>query len=231
MSAWKKRVLETDRLAETNPAFAEEELRLSQTTKIIAALMPVFEASRAFSGKLTFEIQFGQIVSAFSNGGGHNVIDLQEWSRRFHPQLGMLPDVASFTNILTTNGADADRILEMKSPSPRTGALTVWSKDEPIPSDVSYEFRCQSQENEDFSLVVNQNGSHEIRRPSTTVGMVNLHFPGQIWDACAVVAGVMNHRFPEPGGFCGFFSVQSTLWVISKPSLAPETAYGTDMFL
>lgn len=200
MSARKRRVLQTGRLAETDPATAEEDLRRSQTTKLIESLTPLFEAGRAFSGKLTFEIQFGQVVSAFSNAGGHNnVIDDQEWNRRFHPQLGMLPDVASFTNILTTNGADADRILEMKSSSPGRGSITVWSKTEPIPRYVSYEFQCQTQDNEEFWLVVHQNGVREIRPPSTTVGMVNLHFPGQIWDACAVVAGAMNHRFSEPG--------------------------------
>lgn len=200
MSARKRRALQSGLPAGIDPAFAEEELKMLQTTKIIESLMPVFEAGRAFSGKLTFEIQFGQVVSTFSNGGGHhNFIDLQEWNRRFHPELGMLPDVASFTNILTTNGADADRILEMKCPSPGTSPLTVWSKNEPVPRDVSYEFECQSQDSEQFWLVVNQNGAHQIRRPSTVVGLVNLHFPGQIWDACAVVAGVMNHRFAEPG--------------------------------
>jgi hypothetical protein len=200
MSARKRQVLQTGHPAETDPATAEEDRRQLQTTKLIESLTPLFEAGRAFSGKLTFEIQFGQVVSAFSNAGGHNnVIDVQEWYRRFHPQLGMLPDVASFTNILTTNGADADRILEMKSPSPGRGSTTVWSRTETIPRYVSYEFQCQTQDNEEFWLVVHQNGVHEIRPPSTTVGMVNLHFPGQIWDACAVVAGVMNHRFVEPG--------------------------------
>jgi hypothetical protein len=198
MSARKRQALKkSGPVVGTDPAAAEDELRWSQTTKLIESLEPLFEAGRAFSGKLRFEVQFGQVLSAFSSQGGqYQFIDLQEWHRRFHPQLGMLPEVASFTNVLTTNGADADRILEMKSPSP--GSVTVWSRNEPIPREVSYEFQCQTKNNEQFWLVVNQNGTFEIRPTPTTVGMVNLHFPGQTWDACAVVAGVMGHRFAEP---------------------------------
>jgi hypothetical protein len=198
MSARKRQALKkSGPMAESDPGAAEDELKQSQTTKLIESLKPIFEAGRAFSGKLRFEVQFGQVISAFSSQGSQcQFIDLQEWHRRFHPQLGILPEVASFTNVLTTNGADADRILEMKSPSP--GSVTVWSRNEPIPREVSYEFQCQTKDNEQFWLVVNQNGTYELRPTPTTVGMINLHFPGQIWDACAVVAGVMNHRFAEP---------------------------------
>jgi hypothetical protein len=198
VSARKRQALKKSGLmAETDPAAAEDELRRSQTTKLVDSLTPLFEAGRAFSGKLRFEVQFGQVISFFpGKGGQYQFVDLQEWHRRFHPQLGMLPEVASFTNVLTTNGADADRILDMKSPSP--GSVTVWSRSEPILREVSYEFQCQTKDNEEFWLAVSQKGTFEIRRSPTTVGMVNLHFPGQIWDACAVVAGVMNHRFADP---------------------------------
>ena len=197
MSAMKKQVLKKAGLmAETDPAAAEDELRRAQTIKLTDSLKPLFQAARAFSGNLRFEIQFGQVISAFpSKGGQYQVIDLQEWYKRFHPQLGMLPEVASFTNILTTNGADADRILDMKSPGP--GPVTVWSRSDPIPRGVTYEFQCQTKDNEEFWLVVNQNGTFDIQRSPTAVGMVNLHYPGQVWDACGVVSGVMEHHFSE----------------------------------
>ena len=197
MSARKKQVLKKAGLmAETDPAAAEDELRRVQTIKLTDSLKPLFEAGRAFSGKLRFEIQLGQVISAFpSTGGQYQFIDLHEWHKRFHPQLGMLPEVASFTNILTTNGADADRILDMKSPSP--GPVIVWSRSDPIPREVTYEFQCQTKDNEEFWLVVNQNGTFDIQRSPTTVGMVNLHYPGQVWDACGIVSGFMEHHFSE----------------------------------
>lgn len=197
MSARKRQALKKSGLmAETDPAAAEDELRRSQATNLIDSLTPLFEAGRAFSGKLRFEVQFGQVISSFpSNGGQYQFIDLQEWHRRFHPRLGIRPEVASFTNVLTTNGADADRILDMKSPNP--GSITVWSRTEPIEREVTYEFQCQTMDNEEFWLAVSQNGRFEIRPSSATVGMANLHFPGQIWDACAIFGGVMNHQFSD----------------------------------
>jgi hypothetical protein len=197
MSARKRQALKKSGLmTETDPAAAEDELRRSQATNLIDSLTPLFEAGRAFSGKLSFEVQFGQVISAFpSNGGQYQFIDLQEWHQRFHPRLGIRPEVASFTNVLTTNGADADRILDMKSPSP--GSVTVWSRTEPIAREVTYEFQCQTMDNGEFWIAVNQNGRFEIRPSSATVGMVNLHFPGQIWDACAIFGGVMNHQFSD----------------------------------
>jgi hypothetical protein len=197
MSARKRQALKKSGLmAETDRTAAEDELRRSQAINLIDSLTPLFEAGRAFSGKLRLEVQFGQVISSFpSNGGQYQFIDLQEWHRRFHPRLGMRPEVASFTNILTTNGADADRILDMKSPSP--GSITVWSRTEPVEREVTYEFQCQTMDNEEFWLVVSQNGRFEIRPSSATVGMANLHFPGQIWDACAIFGGVMNHQFSD----------------------------------
>ena len=79
MSARKRQALKSLVSCGDRPAAAKDELRRLQATNLIDSLTPLFEAGRAFSGKLRFEVQFGQVISSFpSNGGQYQFIDLQE---------------------------------------------------------------------------------------------------------------------------------------------------------
>lgn len=198
MSATKRRALKQGgAIAENNPVAAEDGLRTVQSKKLMQSLSPLFGAGRAFSGKLSFGIQFGQVLLAGNptGGGTSRFIGIKEWHEKFQPLHGKFPIFTTFTNILTTNGADVDRILDMKSQA--LGITRVWHKTWPGPTTVCYEFQCQSKSSEEFLLKVNQDGKYEIQSTAVNVGMVNLHYPGQVWDACAVLYGHLNHNFSE----------------------------------
>lgn len=193
MSTKKRQALKQSTvMAATDPVSAEDQLRDVQTEKLIESLSPLLKAGRAFSGKLSFEIQFGQVLLPPVGG---QYLSTKDWHQRFQPTDGKFPLAATFTNILTTNGADVDRILDMRSQA--SGVPRVWSRTNPGPTSVTYEFQCQSKDSEEFLLIVDQSGTYEIRKSNTNVGMVNLHYPGQVWDACAVVFGSLNHGFSD----------------------------------
>ena len=99
-----------------------------------------------------------------------------------------------FTKILTSNGADIDRALEMKGAG-KSGNGRLWSEVATSQS-VSYEFHCQSRSNEDFQIVVDQLGSYGLRKGLATVGTVNIHIPAQIWDLSASLSGPLTWSDP-----------------------------------
>ncbi|RMZ86854.1 hypothetical protein DV736_g5923, partial [Chaetothyriales sp. CBS 134916] len=155
------------------------------TELVIKALKPVFEASRAFNGKLQFEMELGQ---AMLTPGCDDIyrdkpISARNWDKMIgtpHPNGPM----AIFTNILTSNGTDIDRALEFKLKGSK-----IWDQSKSSEINVTYEFHCQSKQGLDFWLVVNEDGSCSIRNETTTIGMVAMHCPVRVWDAAAVLKG------------------------------------------
>ena len=193
ISKTKREILKKNAMmAATDPDTAENELRISQTKVLTESLSPLFDAARAFSGSLEFELQFGQVLlPLLSSPGVPRNLSVKEWNRTFRAQFGNQP-LTTFTNLITTNGADVDHILQMKAPNGSGNRL--WNVSAQGPTTVTYEFQCHTKHNEVFWIVVDGSGRHEIKATTTTVGMVNLHFPGQIWDACAKLSGILNHE-------------------------------------
>ncbi|EXJ88378.1 hypothetical protein A1O1_05308 [Capronia coronata CBS 617.96] len=189
MSTWKKRqIRKNTTIADGHPEIVEDITRKRQCDKLIPQLEPLFEICRAFNGRVSFEVAFGQVLifpgPRLSDQQYHNVID---WEDLFEPKPTRTPCTTTFTKILTTNGADVDRALELKGPS--TGAnVKLWNTT-PAHQSVSYEFSCQSRSNEDFLILVDESGKHELRKGLVTVGMINMHVPAQIWDASAILSG------------------------------------------
>ena len=69
MSAAKKRLLRgKEAMASSHPVAANQEQTVLQNDQFIAALMPVFQAARAFPGVLNFELQLGQFLSPSPEG-------------------------------------------------------------------------------------------------------------------------------------------------------------------
>ncbi|KAK5231122.1 hypothetical protein LTR72_000302 [Exophiala xenobiotica] len=198
MSKWKRQQIAQEKnpaLTEAHPEIMEDKARDEQTSKLIGFLQPVFEAGRAFSGRLSFEVSFGQVlVSPGPRFQDIRTYDVSGWNSLFDSKIGVLPSSTTFTKILTTNGADVDRILELKT-NIGTGITTLWSRF-PGPHSVSYEFSCQSRSNEDFLIIVDQSGKHELRKGLITVGMTNIYVPECIWDASATLSGHLN--WPDP---------------------------------
>ena len=177
-----------------------------QTLNLIQYLNPLFAASRVFPGQLKFEIQLGQILIANSkNIDTGDVQDVQQfsiknWESVFSPVAGTQGPVATtFTNVLTRNGHDIDRMLQMKDIRGATGRVTekLFDQLNPGPFGISYEFHCQSKESQEFWVIVDSTGTYSIRKSTSMIGTVNLHFPANIWDARAVLHGAAEFAEPE----------------------------------
>ena len=186
MSKKKRQLLYTNsNMAVANPEALQAESRQQATEALVAGLSPVLEAARAFCGDVNFEFQLGQLLISSDSSIREKSVTPKKWEKLFGPTT-RTPILTSFTGALTTNGADIDRALEVKFS--RGGKL--WDESLPGPESVRYFFECQSKHGNQFLLVLHDSGQHELRNSNiTTIGMVGLHCPGQVWDACAVVYG------------------------------------------
>jgi hypothetical protein len=189
MSAAKKRLLRgKETMASSHPEAANREQTELQNDQFVAALMPVFKAARAFPGVLKFELQLGQFLSPSPEGAYQpKCVTVNQWHRLYDSAQGRLASARTFTNILTRNGADIDHILKLKIPS--GGGSKIFHHDNPGRYGLRLEFHCQGKNNDDFKLVLDSKGRYEIERPFREIAQVNLHVPGQIWDAAGMLTG------------------------------------------
>jgi hypothetical protein len=204
MSARKKQALKKN--PEIDPVAAAQlsanRLSSRQTASLIQCLNPLFAASRGFPGQLKFEIQLGQVLIANSSKDLVNeeiqLFTIKNWESVFSPSKQQ-PIATTFTNILTRNGHDVDRLLKMNPPRGLDGCGPEKLFDElkPGPSEISYEFHCQSKESEEFWIIVDSSGNYSIRKSMSTIGTVNLHYPASIWDARAILHGTAEFCEPE----------------------------------
>lgn len=187
-------------LAKLHADTLEESMREEQCRKLIPQLEKLFEISRAFNGELSFQAQLGQVLVTYgSMVSAEKFVDPAMWSKMFEPQQSSNSMVqSSFTPILTTNGADIDRALEMKMPDGKGKGKIKAFVAKPISGSVSYHFSCQSRNNDEFSIVVDQTGKYELRREPVTTGMVNVHCPSHIWDTAFVLSGHLQWLNPPP---------------------------------
>ena len=186
MSKKKRQLLYTNsNMAVANPEALQAECRQQATEALVTGLSPVLEAARAFCGDVNFEFQLGQLLVSSDSSIREKSVTPKKWEKLFGP-TAKTPILTSFTGALTTNGADIDRALEVKV----FGGGKLWDASLPGPESVRYFFECQSKHGNQFLLVLDESGQHELRNSTiTTIGMVGLHCPGQVWDACAVVHG------------------------------------------
>lgn len=148
-------------------------------------LTPLFEAGRAFKGHLNFEVQFGQVLLPYDVTG---TFTPQVWKDRFEPKDPERRVPTSFTKVMTTNGVDIERMLHLKNGSNRS-SKTLWDFSQTASTSAVYEFQCKDSNGQNFWVMVGHDGSYEVRKSSAIVGMVNIHVPERIWDACAVLEG------------------------------------------
>ncbi|KIW19969.1 hypothetical protein PV08_00544 [Exophiala spinifera] len=198
MSIWKRQQISREKdsvLAQAHPDIVGARALDEQCAKLIGLLQSSFEAARAFNGHLNFDIGFGQVIAT---AGPHihdnRFYDISGWNTLFDPPNGLPLSSATFTKILTTNGEDIDGVLRFRNPN-KNSPNRLWSP-EPGPTSVTYEFSCQNRLNEDFLIVVDQAGKHELRKGQINVGTVNMHVPESIWDCAATLSGHLN--WPDP---------------------------------
>ena len=180
MSKWKRSQLRKQTpIAEAYPEIVGDSLRSKEAAKFVSLLQPIFETGRALKGHLSFEIQVGQVLVAPGQQVREKPLhSLDDWNSYFDSR-GSSHTFSTFTRILTSNGADIDRALEARS-----GNLKLWETT-PSSQSIQYEFQCQGRSNEDFQILVDEQGGHEILKGQINVGTVNIHVPAQIWDLSA----------------------------------------------
>lgn len=195
MSAAKKKLLRgLAAMANSQSASTSEDQRTVQNEHFVDALKPVFSAARAFPGSLNFEVQLGQFLSPSPEGAYQaKCVTVNQWHKLYDSTSGRLASAATFTNILTRNGADIDHILKLKMA--QSSSAKLFHPDKPGRFGIRFEFHCQGKNNDEFKLVFNSQGEYEIERPFRKIGQVNIHVPGQIWDAAGLLTG--STRFPE----------------------------------
>ena len=195
MSAAKKRPPGgKESMASSHSKAANQEQTVLQNDQFVAALMPVFKAARAFPGILNFELQLGQFLSPSPEGAYQSkCVTVNRWRKLYDSARGRLTSARTFTNILTRNGADVDHVLKLKIPG--GAGSKVFQNDDPGRSGVRLEFHCQGKSNDDFKLVFDLEGNCKIERPFQEIAQINLHVPGQIWDAAGMLTG--STQFPE----------------------------------
>ncbi|ETN37387.1 uncharacterized protein HMPREF1541_08378 [Cyphellophora europaea CBS 101466] len=188
MSKGKKKLLSKNgHMACANGDAVQQELRVKETEGLKNQLRPLFEHSRAFSGRMVFGIHLGQVLLSADPEAGTKGFDSKTWYEVFGSNSAVKPPLTYFTPVITTNGADVDRILEARSPLGSTEKL--FDRHRPGPSSVCYEFHCQSKNGENFLLVVREDLTYEIRNSTANIGMVCMQCPAQVWDACAILQG------------------------------------------
>jgi hypothetical protein len=227
MSSRKKQALKNN--PDVDPVAAAHltasQLTSKQTLNLIQYLNPLFAASQAFPGQLKFEIQLGQVLIAKTKNlvaEDIQLFSIKNWESAFSPPAGTQQPVATtFTNILTRNGHDIDRLLQMKSARGPGGRVPekLFDQLKPGPSEISYEFQCQSKESEEFWVIIDSTGQYSIRKSTSTIGTVNLHYPANIWDARAILHGTAEFCEPEEETALIVASFMDSVYVPAQDSL------------
>ena len=227
MSSRKKQALKNN--PDVDPVAAAHltasQLTSKQTSNLIQYLNPLFAASQAFPGQLKFEIQLGQVLIAKTKNlvaEDVQLFSMKNWESAFSPPAGTQQPVATtFTNILTRNGHDIDRILQMKSSRGPGGRAPekLFDQLNPGPLEICYEFHCQSKESAEFWVIIDSAGNYSIRKSTSTIGTVNLHYPANIWDARAILHGTAEFCEPEEETACVVASFMDSVYVPAEKSL------------
>ncbi|PLB50723.1 hypothetical protein P170DRAFT_406139 [Aspergillus steynii IBT 23096] len=171
-----------------------DELRTNEDIKkLCGALRQTLEAAECFPGTLTLELQFGLLlIPLLPKTYMEKSVSLDEWTRIFQPQTGVAPPSTKFISRLTTSGSDADHIVDLKT-SKVEGKRRIFEQDD-SEFCVSYEYHCRTKSDKPIIIMVNDQGKHTLKYPTSALGGANLHFPGQIWDAHLGVSGGFGYK-------------------------------------
>ncbi|KAK1143212.1 hypothetical protein N8T08_006910 [Aspergillus melleus] len=171
-----------------------DEMRTNDDIKhLFSALKQTLEAAECFPGTVTLELQFGLLLTPLlPKTYREKSMSLAEWAGIFQPQTGIAPPTTKFISRLTTSGSDVDHIVDLKA-SKAEGRQRIFEQEDSEYS-VFYEYHCRIRSDRPIIITVNEQGKHSIRYPTAALGGVNLHFPGQIWDAHLGVSGGFTYK-------------------------------------
>ncbi|KAL3478983.1 hypothetical protein BJX99DRAFT_255984 [Aspergillus californicus] len=157
------------------------------------AISPSLEVAESTPGLLTFAMQIGLVcVPVMPKTSSDRLVTHADWAAVFNPQTGVTAPTTKFINKVTVCGSDIDHIIGLKT-SKAEGKTRLFD-DDYSEYNISYEFHCKTMANELLVIVIDEQGGYTIQTPSSMLGAVNLHFPGQIWDARAVVGYGATYR-------------------------------------
>ncbi|KAM5442979.1 hypothetical protein MferCBS31731_001853 [Microsporum ferrugineum] len=154
---------------------------------LFGCLKPVLDAVQYFTGTLTVEVQLGLILTnSVPKLHAQRTLDLKVWNPLFRPRHGLPGLTTVFNHFLTTSGADVDYFFQL---SDENSPDTLYFEPEPENRRVFYEFHCQTKDNDNIVIVVNEDGAVGVNRPDVVLGATNIHFPLNIWDLRATIKG------------------------------------------
>ncbi|KAE8382179.1 hypothetical protein BDV26DRAFT_254006 [Aspergillus bertholletiae] len=171
------------------------ELSMSEDIKqLYEVLKPTLEAAEYFPGSLTLETQIGlALIPVLPKTYEEGLIPLSEWAEIMQPKTGVSAPTTKFIDRLTTSGLDVDHIVDLKTSDKKRRFF----EHEDNEYSVFYEFHCRSKTDQPIIVVVDERGKYSIKNPAEALGAVNIHFPGNIWDARMIVRG--NITYPIRG--------------------------------
>lgn len=192
--------------------------------RFLAAIEPIFNAAESFPGVLSFEIQFGLVfIPLLPKTCNADLMSSNEWSKLFQPHTGIAAPSTKFVNRLTTCGSEIDHVLDMKT-SKAQGKSPMFEETF-SQYNISYDFHCRTRTNELFIIAIDEKGEHTIQHPKSALGAVNMHFPGRIWDARAVVGSAFQY---QPGSFTELEKaaqyIADHLWIPAEKNIRIHTS-------
>lgn len=178
-SSWKKAQLQI-----------ANEARAKTLKDSVSSLHEIFQPARSFPGDLSVDVQLGLILI---RSVPRNVLDCEmdskAWYQMFRPEHNLRPQSTVFLDRLTTSGADVDFILDLTEDDKETGRCHRMFSSENKIDGVWYEFYCRTKNDDAIVIRVKDSGEAFVSRPEATLGTVNVHCPGKIWDMSAGVKG------------------------------------------
>ncbi|KAK2772229.1 hypothetical protein FQN53_004689 [Emmonsiellopsis sp. PD_33] len=165
---------------------------------LLRNIEPVLSRARYFPGVVSLELQLGLVLSSiYPSDKAEGITKANQWNDFFRPENNRPPPSTIFTNRLTTSGADIDDIF--LDPPNRTGHSSSLFSKEPLSRRVTYELHCETNNNEQFIISVDEFGTTTVNRPESTLGSVNVHCAGKFWDMRAVVKGTIEYVGNDDG--------------------------------
>ncbi|PWY71089.1 hypothetical protein BO94DRAFT_539628 [Aspergillus sclerotioniger CBS 115572] len=168
--------------------------RLDEDIKnLYEAFRPTLEAAESFPGSMSLEVQIGLLLMpTIPQICSERLISPNEWVKIFQPRNGLAAPTTKFISRLTTSGADVDHLVNLKT-SKAEGKRPLFEQ-EYDEYNVSYEYHCRTKTGQLLVIVIDEQGNHTVRHPISPLGSVNLHFPGQIWDAMVAINCITEHQ-------------------------------------
>lgn len=152
-------------------------------------MLPILESFESFPGTLSLEFQIGCIlIEEIPSNMTAGLITPKAWNESFRPRNHLVQPQTTFTNQLTSSGADIDYILSLKEERTKGDKSFLFERT-PNTTLEWYEFHCQTKLHETIIINVSASGATFVSRPEATLGSANIHCPNRVWDAAAVIKG------------------------------------------